>query len=216
MIASLVKNAYRPEVLQKAPTYNEKEVGALDRSRASWANLAANVEMAVGKLNAKEGERLANDISRIATSLINLAKAVLEFDKVIPIFDTISKAFQGWAMILNGITGVANSANSGNLAGDAKGFLSELPGIAKEIGKSIIGSEDEEGDAKVIQLPMKQNPIAPTMPYNKTDNKSNVVNNNVQQTLNFNHDGKDAQKTAGSVRDGASRALRQMPQGQAN
>src|SRR5665213_1518970 len=68
-IAAMRRNAFTPGVMNKAPTYSDKEIGNLDKSNIAWANLGHHIEMAFGHLNAKKGQSLVADITKVADAV---------------------------------------------------------------------------------------------------------------------------------------------------
>lgn len=89
MIAALNRQAFRPEVLNKAPTYGDKEIGALDKANVAWANLGNKIEMAIGRFNAKYGLDIVKGISDITDQVIKLADALVLLSDKLKLFETL-------------------------------------------------------------------------------------------------------------------------------
>lgn len=245
MIAAMGRNAFRPEILRKAPAYSDSEVASLDKANIAWSNLGNKIEMAFGHFNAKHGQALVNDISMITDKVLKLAESFDKFATKLHVFEIIGKAFEGWGIIFDKMAGPLatieklfsgdfkerDKASTQAIEG-TKGFFGDLWGVAKEAGKDMFGDmmpqtahafagapgggptpyipETSPAEmSKVGSMEWLQKSIAPpTAPTpNNTTNQSVSVN----QTLNFAHEGKDARKTADSVKQAAQGAYRQMP-----
>lgn len=103
VIAGLARNAFRPEVMAKAPTYSGSEVKALDQVRAMWANLGTKIEMGVGKLNAKFGPELVKDLGAITDKVLALANVFGKLAEKVNLMEGLGKVFEGWGYIFEGI-----------------------------------------------------------------------------------------------------------------
>lgn len=201
MIAALTRNAFTPEVMSKAPTYSDSEVNALDKANIAWSNLGNKIEMAVGRFNAMHGGQLVKDISMITDKVLGLTEAFIKLADKLKIFQLIGKSFEGWGMIFDSLSGGVDALNDPvkgkALKEGASDLLSDIPGMLSYL------LSDLTGDGSAV------NTIAPTMPVAPKDNNS-TQNVSVQQTLNFQHDGKDATRTSGSVKKAVQDAFRQM------
>lgn len=197
-IAAMRRNAFRPEILSKAPVYSEKETSQLDRVNIAWSNLGNKIQMAIGHFTAMHGMQLVQDLTKIADQVLRLAEAFTVLAEKLKLFMWIGKAFEGWTMIFdqaakgikNITTEVEKNGAGGALKnlglGAAKGFVNVATGVGQDIAGAISPS-------------FRQN-YAP--PQNQTFN--------VTQTLQFQHDGKDHKKTADSTRHAVQSAYRQI------
>lgn len=196
-IAAMRRNMFRPEVFSRAPTYSENEIKKLDQVNVAWSNLGQKIQMAFGQFTAKHGMQLVSDISKVADSVLKLTNALGTLADKLKIFQIIGKAFEGWGLIFEGITSTINDAQGGkynSMGGPVAGFLSSALGGAKD---AAYGAYLTASDAMMTK---------PTTAQKTTNNNQNVT---VNQNLNFQHDGKDAQKTSGSVREAVQKAYRQ-------
>jgi hypothetical protein len=109
--AAMMRNAFRPEMLAKAPTYSDKEVSALDQSAIKWKNLGTQIEMAVGHFNAKHGGEIVDNIQKIVSSVEKLAESFVKFAEKVKFFDKLNMIFQGWKLIFDGISDVIDEIN---------------------------------------------------------------------------------------------------------
>lgn len=91
MISAFNRNAFRPDMLAKAPAYNDSEIKSLDRANIAWSNLGNQIEMAVGHFNALHGGQLVGDISKIVEQIIKLANAFVLLSEKAHIFEIIEK-----------------------------------------------------------------------------------------------------------------------------
>lgn len=131
MAAALSRNAFRPEVLAKAPTYSDKEINALDKTHAAWSNLGTKIEMTIGRFNAKHGGKLIEDISNITDKVFLLGEAFMKMAEKFKVFEWIGKVFEGWAIILDTVTTLADGVDAPE--GSAKKIKSdEIKGGFKE------------------------------------------------------------------------------------
>lgn len=268
MISAAARDAFRPDILAKAPVYNNGEQESLDKSRAAWANLGNTIEMAIGHFNAKHGQELVNGISGITEKVIKLAESLVIIAEKFKLFETVGSAFTGIdKLINNAATGFESLSNNkgfldsitllGSLLKGIAGALSsivdswkvvnELTGMTAGLGAlatktasglGMIGSaaSNTYGEAKGY-LDTHKEPIhfdagslTPFFEALNFMNKSvapnvspaasgagSTQNITVNQSMNFQHDGKDTQKTKGSIQKAANDAYRQsFAQGQRN
>ncbi len=101
VFAAMRQNAFRPEVLNRAPVYTDSEIKSLSRADAAWKNLGTSIEMAFGRFNAKHGEELVANIEKIVKSVIKLSESFMTFAERIGLFDKITKIFDGWKLIFD-------------------------------------------------------------------------------------------------------------------
>ncbi len=193
-IAAMRKNAFRPEVFAKAPRFSDKEIGALSKVDAAWANLGQKVQMAFGHMTAKDGLRIVNEISKMTTEVLKLVDAMVKLADRMKIFQIIGKSFEGLAMITRGLTSLTGDLGTEKgrekLGGDAKEFLTSIPGVLGVIGQDL------------------KDAILPSAPANLAPPKEQNIE--VNQTLQFLHDGKDSKKTSSSVNKAVKDAFRQL------
>lgn len=180
VVAGMIRNKFTPGALAKAPTYSNREIGALDRANIAWSNLGNKIEMAVGHFNAAHGGQLVKDIDHITTQVIKLAEAFIKLAETIHVFEGLGKIFEGWSKIFESI----------NFFADALGGDKKKQGVIGENMRALIGP-------------------APIIPNTSTQKNNNI---NINQNLNFQHDGKDHKKTGESVHHAVKGAFRQMPQ----
>lgn len=239
MIAALNRKAFRPEVLQKAPLYTDKETGQLDKANIAWSNLRNTIEMAVGHFNAKHGNELVGGISKIIPQIIKLAEAFVKLGEKLHALEWFGKAIEAWSKILGGLGTIVDAIGGDKNAQKEVGtnvseYASGLVEVAKGgAGGGLLNSlfgvnEVKKGDTAIAGLgsgigtpkpgtiaPVKQPSIAAkaAVPAAKSiDTKKSTTNQvNVNQTLQFNHDGKDSHKTGESVKKATKDAFRQIP-----
>lgn len=104
MISALARNAFRPDVMAKAPTYSEAEIKSLDRANIAWSNLSTKIEMAVGHFNAMHGGALVRDISMIVDKVVKMTEAFVKLSDKIHLFKALGMVFEGWGIIFDSIT----------------------------------------------------------------------------------------------------------------
>lgn len=111
MLAGLSRQAFRPEVMAKAPTYSDGEIKSLDRANIAWSNLGNKVEMAFGHFNAAHGGQLVNDLSKITDQIVIMANAFMKLAEKTNLFKGISMIFEGWGKIFEGISAAVDAIN---------------------------------------------------------------------------------------------------------
>lgn len=196
MIAAMSRNAFNPGALAKAPTYSDKEIGALDRANIAWSNLGTKIQMAAGQFNAKHGGQLVGDISKVADQVFRLIEAFTVLAEKLKVFTVIGKVFEGWAMIFDGLTeGVKNVTEAGTDGGKWK----ELLGGVATGATNVLEGINSAG----------RNPVAPSVDPSKFVGPKQQ-NNNVKLDLHFQHPGTNHQKTGESVKKAIQDSYRQM------
>lgn len=194
-IAAMRRNMFTDKNFKKAPTYSDKEVNTLNKVDVAWANLGQKIQMAMGHLTAKNGLKIVEDISKMSGEVFKLIDALTKLADKLKVFELLGKAFQGWAMILNsatsGISSLTGAATDpkkrSDLGASIKDFIMEAPGVAKAMYDDVTAPD-----------------VKPAL------NAAGNQNINVNQTLNFQHDGKDAHKTGQSVHKAVKDTYRQM------
>ncbi len=187
VISAMRRNAFRPDVFAKAPTYSDREIGALDKANIAWSNLGNKIEMAIGHFNSRHGGQLVKDISMITDKVIKLAESFTTLAEKLKVFQLIGKVFEGWGIIFDGLNSALKNASTSK-PGDKPSFMNEF---FKEFQKDI----------NLIVEPSVGN-------HPNLGSKQNVQ---INQNLHFQHDGKDAGKIKDSHRKSAQDAFRQMP-----
>lgn len=237
-IAAMRRNAFNPAAFAKAPTYSQGEIKNLDQANIAWSNLGNKVEMAFGRFNAKHGQQLVRDISKVTDSVIRLAEALTVLGEKMKVFDAVSWFFDQLAGSASEFTGWLEGKRS--FWGEELDEKGKVKGERSATGKTFgnffdmigsVGGRKDTGQGDVFQKKINESvrgikpiwdsshrtssraiaPKAPTM--QKAGNQQNV---NINQNLNFQHEGKDAKQTADSVKKANQDAYRQFSQGQAS
>lgn len=269
MIAALSRKAFTPDVLQRAPTYSEAEIKALDRANVAWDNLGTKIQMAFGRFNAMHGGKLVSDISTLTDSVLKLADAFLKLANTIKLFQWFDKAIKGWSAVFEGIassvTTIQKSAADPKYAEsvnkDLDQYYQASPSFMKSLFdflfneeidqkqtqdrmerlKEIYKNKAAENAAKGITGPAQRSMdpasmvpnayakpwwelklgesiwsksewlASPKIPETPKGGDSKTVQEiNVNQTLNFQHDGTNPGRAAQSHKDAIQKAFRQM------
>lgn len=220
MISALDRGAFSKAMLQKAPTYGDKEIGALDKANIAWSNLGNKIEMAVGHFNAKHGGQLVKDISLMVDSLLKLAEALQKVSERFKLFQTVSHGIEGVANSFKLISEVFDKFNGkeskkGDLLYQKPG-QEMFPGFKDSpVGKFFsemfgnAGSQATPDAPRTFPNPaIPSNAIAPRVkPTGPTGTNQNIE---VNQSLHFQHDGKDHKKTSDSTKKAVQDAYRQI------
>jgi hypothetical protein len=215
MQAAMQRNAFRPDVFAKAPKYSDAQIKALDKVNVMWGNLGEKIQRAFGNFTAKDGGRIVTDITKITDSVIKLVDALLKLEKALGAFKLISRAVEGWAMIIDLLTeGINENVNTkdykskrepgkgGTMQKWKDGFLNDVESGKKFI--QMLKDVDEVGNLKrKNQLKETSNPPA----WMNRNGQPTTINNNMN--MNFNHDGKNAEQTGRSVKKAVQDAYRQ-------
>lgn len=197
MAAALSRGAFSNSSLSKAPTYSDREIGALDKANIAWSNLGNKIEMAVGHFNARHGTQLVDDISKITTQVMKMIEAFTILAEKLKVFELIGKAFEGWSQIFSGISGGVDAVS---------GAISD-PKKKKELFENMgNGLKDFMSTASYMMTP--ESAITPSVIPNA--GKATNQNININQNLNFQHEGKDNKRTSDSVKKAVQESFRQM------
>jgi hypothetical protein len=257
MVAALSRNAFTPDVLKKAPTYNESEIKALDRANIAWDNLGQKIQRAFGHFNAQHGGKLVSDLSKLTDSVLKLADAFMKLANSAKLFEGIGKIFDGWVKIFEVLTTMVGSSKAetknfftdqlpqmfGLFDGDRddddarkrkiEESLKRLhPNREQElINRGLIEPQREntETDFKIPEayskpwwqlkpfspgMDMWPQIAAPKIPQNMAQpaasQKEVNQNINVNQTMNFQHEGADPGRVAQTHKEAIQKAFRQM------
>lgn len=238
VIAGLSRQAFRPAVLSKAPTYNDKEIGALDRANIAWSNLGTHIEMAVGHFNAAHGGQLVKDFTMLTDQVLKLAGALTTLSEKMKLFETLGHAFEGLANTLKLVNELVTKFKGGE---SKKGDLlyqkpgeELIPGFSNSPAAKFLGgfieslktvatgfkpTEGQEVSAQKSLPPHKivVPAIAPSMTHRAPARPAitpKTFNTTLHQT--FQHDGKDAKRVGDSTKKAVQDAYRTLPQGEAS
>lgn len=192
VFAAMRQNAFRQEVFDKAPIYNDKEVTALTKIGVAWDNLGNKIKMAIGHLNAKEGLQFVNQLSKATTQVIKLAEALAKLADKLKLFEVFTGFFEGMARSVEGVNKLIESVKSGDLA---------------EVGKTVKDNLTTHGSNDLLKALDKS---LPERLRNKTLDNKPATNVKIEQNLNFQHDGKDHKRVGDSAKKGTQAAYRQM------
>jgi hypothetical protein len=216
MKAAMAKGAFNQAALAKAPTYSDKEIGSLDKANIAWSNLGSKIEMAMGRFNAKHGVELVDGISKIVDQVLKLIEAFMLLAEKLNAFKWIGEMFKGWTMLLTGassavgsITGaIGDSKQREALGANIGGFIGEAPGVFKEMLKDVFSMNG--GESAMATSPG----VLPSVPKGGSSYKQNTFN--INQNMNFSHDGKDHSKIAASHKEAGKYVQQVATRNQAN
>lgn len=234
MISGMARNAFRPEILAKAPTYSDDEIAKLDKANIAWSNIGTKIEMAVGHFNAAHGGDLVKDFSELTDKVIKLAEALEHLAEKAKIFDLLNKVFGATTSAVEGTADLVEGVNNlkpktekqkqdekkdyGTRAGEAfatGGQDSSLVGILADMLWEKITSKTADKEAQPRAAVSPGGAITPSSVTPKVGGgPSQTVqtqNVNVNQSLNFQHDGKDAGKVSDTHKKAVRDAYFQIP-----
>ena len=227
-IAAMRRNAFTPEQLSKAPTYNDGEIRQLDKANIAWSNLGNKVEMLIGHLNAAHGGQLVNDITKIADAVFKLINALLVLADKLKVFTEFSKVL--------GFTADAIYPKKGSVLAEDHLEKKAYGWLKNKIFSASHGPEDlNEGSSnpflpskyknpkpaaetsKVVAAPPKlvwgghqrERAITPSpVPGVKNTNSSNV---SINQNVHFHGEVDAPKKTSDALKKAAGDFVKQNP-----
>lgn len=210
MIAAVSRQAFRPEVLNKAPTYSDSEISKLDKANIAWANLGNKVEMAVGHFNALHGGQLVRDIGMITDKVIVMVGQFIKLSDKIHLFDVIGKIFEGWGKIFDAVSSTIDKVTGIGDKKDQKGGGKFTPGDSQP-GGSLLGFLLNGGDSGFLGSTFSslKNMVLPNKP--NSVGSGNSQSNDIVVNNHFSHPGIDHRRTGDSTRQAVQQAIRQLP-----
>lgn len=200
MISAMRQNAFNAESLAKAPIFSDRQIEALRKIDAAWANIGDKIMRIVANLSMANGGKLLADISKIIDALGKLSQEALKLANALKVFELISLAFEGWVKILK-------------IASDLiKQIITMLPQFsgyksATDFMKNAFG----DAGAWVLEnwgkdFSKQENILPPT----KQGGKTSMNNTEINQNFNFQHPGENARDVGMASKSGVEVALRQM------
>lgn len=196
VFAAMKRNAFNPDAFARANIYTDRQAESLRRVDVAWENLGDRIQKAIGKMNAKHGFKLISDIEKLTASLLKLSDAFVVIAEKLKLFDVMSNALQVVAGLFLGGADLVDKGNKGK-----GGFFSN---IMDNMEKRKQTPEEMSKAYEKIQQMMN----GPATPKSGNQNNQNI---NINQNLNFQHDGKDSKKTSNSVKEAVKTSYRQMP-----
>lgn len=212
MIAALTRQAFKPEVLRKAPTYSDNEVKQLDKANIAWSNLGNKIQMAVGHFNALHGATLVKEISMIVNQVIKLSEAFVKLAEKLHLFQGLAKVFDGWTKIFGVVNNTVDSFTKtiGQPAKQEKMLKDTLEGgknfilgaafdvYDKFIKPTAAGTAVASGSKQLLDTVAMAKAIAPSI--TNGGSTSNTQNHDVNITNHFAHPGTEHKQTANEMK----------------
>lgn len=205
VITGMLRNAFSPNILKRAPTYSEGELHSLDRANIAWSNLNTKIEMAVGRFNAMHGNQLVNDISKLIPKVIELTESFVKLAETMKAFQWLGKIFEGWGLIFSTISKAQNGDFNDLFFGKAynENKLKNHSNSSEDFYDFLFNKSNKQNQLFTPALPN-----APSAGYEH-------FNNTINQYMNF-----YGSTTPDSVREhaksgaqkGITNAQRQQPQ----
>lgn len=202
IISAMAKGAFKPEILAKAPVISDQNIKNLDKMYGAVKEISKKIETTLGNIFAKHGKEIIPLITDIIDKVGTLANKLITLAEKLKVFEAIA-----WVLKMMG-AGVEDITKTSSNVGEAisrkgiVGGLEERAGLVGEqymlLGRALFQSLREA--------------VEPKMPLSPAGALSGQQNFNINQTLNFQHDGKDAHKTSDSVGRAVQNAVRQLPQ----
>lgn len=198
MIGAMRKGAFNPEAFAKANIYSDREAMSLMRMNAAWGNLSDKIQKAVGHLNAKHGGALIRDITKIADAVLRLTSALITLAEKLHVFDGLAKVINFIEGLVKDFAGekTPEKQTAANTERSKKETMAAIDWVKNMTGFDMVKYINDKAAARDAEI---------------NANKTNTQTVQVNQNLNFQHEGKDAKRTADSVSKSVQNAFRQMP-----
>lgn len=163
--AAFGQNAYRPDVMARAPTMSDQGLKALQAQQAQWANMWNDIEKKFNKLTLEHGGQLVKDIAMISTEILRLVETLNKLANATGAFKWIAEAFKGWSLLLDLVNTKAEEI--GDAAGKGK------------LGSTILDTAKEMMMLPFTAGEMAKDAIVPMFSKSKTDSQPKVNNTNI-------------------------------------
>lgn len=128
-------------ILNKAPVYSTQESRKLADIDGAWKNLGHEIEMTIGKLNAKHGLQLVKDLESLVKQVMKLTDALATLAERLKVFKALGFFIEGLSTVA-GAYGSAveafNSKTGKNKAGN--NFITELAKTSL-VGQLALGAQ---------------------------------------------------------------------------
>jgi hypothetical protein len=200
VIAAMERNAFRPDVFAKAPLYSDSQIKQLDHVRAQWANLWQSIEMQFGKFTARHGNSLIKDIKTITDAFFRMAESLQHVSEQYKLFEKLAWAVKQLAGAMDDLT--AYSQGKKDFWGNE---IDPKTGKPKEGTRTF--SDWFFGRPAHMDTGTQAAPPV-TAPSGGSSQQNNI---NINQSLNFQHDGTDHKKVTDSHKKAVRDAYQQIP-----
>lgn len=134
-MAAMMRGAFSPDMLNKAPVLSDNQIGQLNKVDVAWKNLGLQVERAFDKFTSKHGLQIASDIGKITVEVFKLVDGLTRIAEKLKVFEGVGMVFEGWGKLLKITEGQVDNINEkGLLKGtvdNAKNSLTTVAEIAK-------------------------------------------------------------------------------------
>jgi hypothetical protein len=201
-IAAMRKNVFNPQNFARAPIYGDKEISSLNKVDVAWSNLGQKIQMAMGHFTAKHGMGLVADISKVTDSVFRLVDAFTKLAEKQKVFQLLGKIFDGWALIFDKMGDVVDAVS--NVGKDKQGMVH---GLLQETGKFTQGLE---GVTKGAWMTLTEGDQYTPRGHVSAGSGAKNTNIKVDQTLVFQHDGRDHLKNQESHKKAIGHAWKQL------
>lgn len=111
--------------------YSDKESARLQKVNAGWANLADNVQKAMGHFNAKHGFQMINDIQKVTAEVLKLIEAFIKLSEKYKFFEKLAQSIEVLTDMLRVMNGEKTLASTDS-AKATSSFFGELFGEKRD------------------------------------------------------------------------------------
>ncbi len=145
VIAGMTRNVFNEDVFKKAPIFNDKTVGRLNKVDAAWGNLGHQIQMTIGQLSADHGLGVIQELGKTAKEVAGLINGLAKFADQIKFFEYFRDSLQGITLLLKTMGDVLEPLFKGEFLKFFKNYYGGL--IDGVLGAGITVGE-KFGDAK--------------------------------------------------------------------
>ena len=193
--AGLISGIYTPENLSKGNILNESQIEQLRRTDVLLSRLGDKVKNLFAQFTASHGEQLVGDFTKIADQFFRMATALVKVAEQLKVFQLLGEAFQGWAIILEEID-----------------TLLEKRAKQKEAQKneSRFSFFGEKYPFEKLGAPFLNSATPTISPLNQGKNQGSIQNIDINQNLNFAHEGRQYHLITDSVNKAVYTASQQF------
>ena len=199
IIAGMRKGAFDAQKIASAPALTNGQVSNLNDINAAWERFDDRIKKAMGRFNAKYGKDMIRMMEGLINPTMRLAGALTKLADQMGVFKYLGDFFTGSADFLEGKTAYQQLSTGEKW----QSFFENLKHNFQSPGNKNDRYWFDSSDFLARKLKREKALSAPPV-NSKVDNKSVTVN----QTMNFQTDGRNAQEVGGATRKAISDAYK--------
>ena len=203
------KDAFNEKQLARGVTHTTGEVNALAKTQGAFSDMEARLSLAFDKVVAKFGPTLIPALEKLGTASLTFATAVLAFEKSVGLIEKVADLMDILFNPARRKAEVAQMTSGGALstATDIAGWMNSLVGLDEplnrmgeflsDLPKGILRDAKKHGTSPTMYKPEGDKGRKPQ----SVEDTSNGSINNINNTYNFEINGKDSMETATKVKE---------------